>query len=157
MSWCCYKQRICHQLKIVLPLFSRSSIALFQLRQGGLGVLWYDIWLLLDSYVSGQCVHGLHAQGKCPGFLYSQASCGLQAHARYAQDIYINSEYSAYIYTMYIYILKIYLHFELYLGFCWTQVDEIKSETTIHVICTTQPIPCLLMHWWLLQPVHQQA
>ena len=43
-------------------------------------------------------------------------------------------------------LLKIYSHFESYLGFGLTQVDEIKSGTKIHVFCPTQPIPCLLMH-----------
>ena len=39
--------------------------------------------------------------------------------------------------------------FESWLGFCSTQVDEINSATTIHVVCPRQPIPCLLMHWRL--------
>ena len=49
-----------------------------------------------------------------------------------------------------------YSQFELYLGFGLTQVDEINSGT-IHVVCPTQPIACMLMHWRLYEPVHQQA
>ena len=41
----------------------------------------------------------------------------------------------------------IHSHFESYLGICLTQVDEINSGTTIHVVCPTQPIPCLMMPW----------
>ena len=37
------------------------------------------------------------------------------------------------------------------LAFGLTQVDEINSETTIHVVCPTQPIPCLPMLWRLYQ------
>ena len=40
---------------------------------------------------------------------------------------------------------KIYSYFESYLRFGSTQVDEIKSGTTIHVACATELIPCLLM------------
>ena len=40
-----------------------------------------------------------------------------------------------------------FLHFELYLGVDLTDVDEIMSGITIYVVCFTQPIPCLLMHW----------
>ena len=41
------------------------------------------------------------------------------------------------------------LNYFTYLGFGLTQVDEIDSGTTIHVVCPTQPIPCQLMLWWL--------
>ena len=34
-------------------------------------------------------------------------------------------------------------YFESYLGFGFTEVDTINSETTIYVVCTTQPKPCL--------------
>ena len=44
---------------------------------------------------------------------------------------------------------QIYSYFESCLGFGLTQVDKINSGATIHVICPTQPIPCLLMIWWL--------
>ena len=37
------------------------------------------------------------------------------------------------------------------------QVVELNSGTTIDIVCSTQPIPCLLMLWWLQKPVHQQA
>ena len=46
-------------------------------------------------------------------------------------------------YERYSYILNSYL------GFCLTHIDEIKSGTTINVICPTQSIPCLLMYWRL--------
>ena len=36
------------------------------------------------------------------------------------------------------------------------KVCEINSETTVHAVCPTQPIPCLLMLWRLLEPGHQQ-
>ena len=40
----------------------------------------------------------------------------------------------------------IYSHFECYLSFeCLTQVDEINSGTTVHVVCPTQPIPWLMI------------
>ena len=39
--------------------------------------------------------------------------------------------------------------FESYLGFCLNQVDEINSGTTIHFVCPTHSIPCLLMLWRL--------
>ena len=51
----------------------------------------------------------------------------------------------------------IYSHFELHLGFGSTQVDEINSAIRIHVVDPTQPIPCLLMHWRLQEPVHHQV
>ena len=38
-----------------------------------------------------------------------------------------------------------YSHFEWYLEFGLTQVDDINYGTTIHVVCPVQPIPCLLM------------
>ena len=47
-------------------------------------------------------------------------------------------------------ILKIYSSVESCLRFSLTQVDEINSGTAIHIVCHTQPIPCLLMHWRLL-------
>ena len=50
-----------------------------------------------------------------------------------------------------------YSHFESYLGFGLAHEDEIYFGTTIHVFCLTQPIPCLLMLWRLLEPMHQQA
>ena len=37
-----------------------------------------------------------------------------------------------------------YSHFESYLGFGLTQVDEITSGTTIYVVCPTQLMPWLL-------------
>ena len=40
---------------------------------------------------------------------------------------------------------NIYSHFEPYIGFGLTLVDEINSRTAILVVCPTQPIPCLLM------------
>ena len=44
----------------------------------------------------------------------------------------------------------IYSYFKSDLGFGLTQVDE-------EIDCPTQPIPCLLMLWWLWEPRHQQA
>ena len=52
---------------------------------------------------------------------------------------------------------KIYSNFDSYLGFGLTQVDEINSGITMHVVCSTQQIPCLLMFWWLEEPGHQQV
>ena len=46
---------------------------------------------------------------------------------------------------------KIYSYFESYLGFGLTQVDEITPGTKPYVVCPTQPIPCLLMLWWLIE------
>ena len=54
-------------------------------------------------------------------------------------------------------LLKISSHFESYLGFGSIQVDEIKSGTTIQVVCPTQPMSGLLMLWQLQEPGHQQA
>ena len=34
----------------------------------------------------------------------------------------------------------------------FTQVEKINSGTTIHVVCLTEPIPCLLILWWFLEP-----
>ena len=52
---------------------------------------------------------------------------------------------------------KISSHFDVYLGFGLIQVDEIHSVTSIYNVCSTQPTRCLLMHWRLLEPVHQKA
>ena len=41
------------------------------------------------------------------------------------------------------YKIYMYSHFESYLGFGLTQVYEIDSGTTIHIVCPIQPIPCL--------------
>ena len=38
-----------------------------------------------------------------------------------------------------------YSHFELYLGFDLTRVDEIKPGTTVHAMSPAQLILCLLM------------
>ena len=54
-------------------------------------------------------------------------------------------------------LYELYSYFEMYLRFGLTQVDEIKPRTTVHVVCPTQPIPCLLILWRLSEPVHQQA
>ena len=50
-----------------------------------------------------------------------------------------------------------YWHFEKHHGYGLTQIDEINSGTTIHVSCSAQPIPCLLMLCRLKEPVHQEA
>ena len=50
-----------------------------------------------------------------------------------------------------------YSHFESYLEFGLTRVDQINSGTKIHVVCPTLPTPCLLMLWRLQEPEHQQA
>ena len=50
-----------------------------------------------------------------------------------------------------------YSHFESHLGFGLTQVDDINSGTTIHVVSLTQLVTCLLMQWQLWEPMHQQA
>ena len=42
------------------------------------------------------------------------------------------------------------------LQLCWAG-GIINSVTTIQVVCPTQPIWCLLMHWRLLESVYQQA
>ena len=46
------------------------------------------------------------------------------------------------------YYKNIYSYFDSCLGFGPAHVDEINSETTIHVVCPSLPIPCLLMLWW---------
>ena len=53
---------------------------------------------------------------------------------------------------------KIYIHI-LNCTWIWlsTQLDEMNSGTTIHVVCSTQPILCLLIFWGLKEPEHQQA
>ena len=55
-------------------------------------------------------------------------------------------------------ITKDILVFWSYLRFIWLDPSgQINSGTTIHVVCLSQPISCLLVHWQVLEPVHQQA
>ena len=37
------------------------------------------------------------------------------------------------------------------------EAQWINSEATIDIVCHTEPIPCLLMHWRIQEPVHQKA
>ena len=46
-----------------------------------------------------------------------------------------------------------YIHIQNYI----LDLDEIISGTAIHVVCPTQPIRCLPMHWRLYEPAHQPA